>query len=65
MKAKKKVRLSEKDVAAINRQLGFHQAGVEYDVTIHNRDVYQEAASRSGIPLGEGCPVVYHKKESI
>lgn len=37
---KKEIKLSKKDLEAINRQLGFHQAGVEYDVTIHNRDVY-------------------------
>lgn len=40
MKKQKKIKLSEKDLEAINKQLGFHQAGVEYDVTIHNRNVY-------------------------
>ena len=58
---KKKIKLSEKDIAAINKQLGFHQAGIEYDVTIHNRDVYHEASFRGAVPLGECCPVVNNK----
>ena len=41
MKKQKKIKLSEKDLEAINKQLGFHQAGVEYDVTVHDRNVYR------------------------
>ena len=39
--AEKKVKLSKKDLECIQKQLGYHRSGVEYEVTIHNKNVYK------------------------
>lgn len=38
---KKKIKLSKKDIASIQKQLGYHNSGVEYKVTYHTENVYK------------------------
>lgn len=40
-KKKKKIKLSKKDIAIIQKQLGYHNSGVEYKITLHNRDIHE------------------------
>lgn len=38
---KKEIKLSKKDIASIQKQLGYHNSGVEYKVTYHTENVYK------------------------
>lgn len=40
-KKKKKIKLSKNDIASIQKQLGYHNSGVEYKVTYHTENVYK------------------------
>lgn len=40
-KKKKEVKLSKKDIKNIQKQLGYHKSGVEYEVTYHTENVHK------------------------
>lgn len=37
----KKIKLAKKDKALLEKQLGFHKAGVEYKDTWHTQNIYR------------------------
>lgn len=37
----KEIKLSKKDIASIQKQLGYHNSGVEYKVTYHTENVHK------------------------
>lgn len=38
---KEEIKLSKKDIAFIQKQLGYHNSGVEYKVTYHTENVHK------------------------